>query len=164
MIALILMLFLQGETDDLRIVLAQAKVESSYRLTDWHEHKSKPGVFFCGPWQTVAYSRRECRRMTSSYEYAYKARKREWALWMSAAKGDVRRALGGYGCGYFGMKHPHKCGVKEGKSYPTRVLEAAREIENLLQFSETRFELTREVEMYLGKKIGISYTEPVESL
>lgn len=127
MIALIFMLILQGETDDLHVALAQAKVESSYRLTDWHEHKSKPGVFFCGPWQTVAYSRRECKRMTSSYEYAYQARKREWALWMKACKGDTRCALGGYGCGYFGARNPNKCGVRRGQSYPTRVLNAAKE-------------------------------------
>lgn len=127
MILLMMMLFLQGETDDLHIALAQAKVESTYRLTDWHEHKSKPGVFFCGPWQTVARSRQECKRMTSSYEYAYAARKREWALWMKACKNNVRCALGGYGCGYYGARNPHRCGIKNGKPYPTRVLEAAEE-------------------------------------
>lgn len=124
MLGLLVALILLGDPTPC-LTLAHAEVESGYVPSVYRKHPGK-SVFFCGLWQTMALTRRDCDRMRFSVTYALETRTKEWGAWMRACKGNVTCALGGYGCGWFGAKHPSKCGVRGGKSYPFRVLSISK--------------------------------------
>jgi hypothetical protein len=79
---------------------------------------------FCGPLQTQAYSWRHCLAMRR-LSVAYTTGAREIGTWLQdrRVRGNVRRALAGYGCGNYGVA-TGRCNY-----YPQRVLFMERKIE-----------------------------------
>lgn len=82
------------------------------------------GPYFCGVVQAQAgKSWARCRELQSIVT-AYSTAVKEMTLWLRYSHGDIESALGGYGCGVFGAKHPDLCGGKV--PYAARVLYRAR--------------------------------------
>lgn len=81
------------------------------------------GPYFCGLWMTEAYTEQSCRAMQEPFA-AWEVRRGEFRAWLDAAHGNVRRALAGYGCGFWGMSHPGRCG--SGAPYADRVIRLSR--------------------------------------
>ena len=84
---------------------------------------SSSGSLYCGPLQTYAHDWRECLRQRS-LGVAYNAAARELEAWLAdrRVRGDLARALAGYGCGNHGVTSG-KC-----NRYPSRVIWQARRI------------------------------------
>ena len=80
---------------------------------------------FCGPLQTQAYSWGHCLAMRR-LSVAYTTGAREIGTWLEdrRVRGNVVRALAGYGCGNFGVQ-TGRCNY-----YPQRVLYMERKIEH----------------------------------
>jgi len=93
----------------------------------------KNGSIYCGPLQTRARTWNECLEQRK-LDVAYAAGARELGNWLRDryVRGDLTRALAGYGCGYHGVK-TGKC-----NNYPGRVLYQAR------RFSKPRWLATRD--------------------
>jgi hypothetical protein len=88
------------------------------------------GPRFCGPLQTAAdQSWLLCLAMRVPV-IGYWIGAVELRAWLRVTHGDLRAALGGYGCGGAGVADPDSCGVhKDGDiPYPDRVLAWARRI------------------------------------
>jgi hypothetical protein len=135
---------MQASTDEIapEVLLAIAYVESRFDtlalsrleagkrvrgryLSDVAPKKWKPGTsLHCGPLQTWAKTWDECLRYRSDLRAAYAAGAHQLSTWLRdrRVRGDLTRALAGYGCGNHGVK-TGKC-----NRYPGRVLWQARRI------------------------------------
>lgn len=109
---------------------ALSHIEGTQRRIGWHRSDQPPPrlrrgtSMYCGPLQTFALRWRDCVAARElSVGYANGAR--EITAWLKdrRVKGDMTRALAGYGCG--------NKGVKTGKCnrYPGRVLWQAKRLE-----------------------------------
>lgn len=79
------------------------------------------GPFFCGLWMTESYTEQSCRDAQDTV-VAWETRRVELRAWLDAEHGDLRRAISGYGCGYWGAAHPAGC----GHGYADRLLSKTR--------------------------------------
>lgn len=138
-------LFGCGTEFDPFIAFAQAKSESSYNAAwvsrdvgghreigvwrrSFPDHWSAP--YFCGYWQTRARSERECLLHRDLF-VGYLVRMVEMRVWLARCDGNLRCALGGYGCGNRGTAHPERCGKRSarGLSYPDRIILRAERLQ-----------------------------------
>ena len=129
---------------DSELLLAMAYIESRYQPTAVSRviaGKRQTGVYtstiaprqldrraslFCGPLQTYARSWRECIGMRDLH-VAYPTAVGELQRWLRdrRVRGDMRRALAGYGCGNLGVT-TGRC-----NRYPERVLAVERRISSM---------------------------------
>ncbi|HUS33265.1 MAG TPA: hypothetical protein VMZ53_32405 [Kofleriaceae bacterium] len=139
---------IEASTDQIspEVLLAIAYVESRYEplaLSRIEGKKRKLGMYLpdeppknwkqgtslhCGPLQTYALTWDECLGMRRSLHTAYAAGAKQLSTWLRdrRVRGDLTRALAGYGCGNHGVK-TGKC-----NRYPGRVLWQARRIASSL--------------------------------
>jgi len=109
--------------------LAVSRIEGQRRRVGHYESNEPPprwlkgSSLYCGPLQTFAGSWSECIAMRDPH-VAYAAGADELEHWLrdKRVRGDITRALAGYGCGYHGVK-TGKC-----NRYPGRVLWQARRL------------------------------------
>jgi hypothetical protein len=133
----------EASTDEIspELLLAIAYVESRYEplaLSRIEGNKRVLGIYLgntapkrwkkgtslhCGPLQTYALTWEDCVRQRD-LRVAYASAAEQLTRWLRDrhVRGDITRALAGYGCGYHGVK-TGKC-----NRYPGRVLWQARRI------------------------------------
>lgn len=92
--ALLAWLLTGGGAPDL--ALSQAWIESGGDVMKVSRAK---GGLYCGIWQTQASSEAQCVAMRNPI-VAAKAYRHELREWLRTTRGDLRRALRGYGCGW----------------------------------------------------------------
>lgn len=99
------------------------RVHGRYHSTTPPKRMNKHGSMYCGPLQTRAKTWADCLAQRNDLVLAYRGGARELTNWLRDrhVKGDLTRALLGYGCGYRGVK-TGKC-----NRYPNRVLWQARQ-------------------------------------
>jgi hypothetical protein len=61
------------------------------------------GTLYCGVSQTVAVTWKACLELRDNPELAVRRQTAELARWLQRSRGDLDRALGGYGCGNAGL-------------------------------------------------------------
>ena len=110
-------------------VTATSRVEGGTRRMGRYPSTTPPPnlslrSLFCGPLQTMARSWSECMALRDPHN-AYAASVHELERWLNdrRVRGDVTRALAGYGCGNYGVA-TGKCNY-----YPQRVLWQNRRFE-----------------------------------
>jgi hypothetical protein len=110
--------------------LALSRIEGNRRVLGHYASDEPPrrlnkkGSLYCGPLQTYAKSWDECLSQRNNLDVAYAASARELERWLKdrRVRGDLTRALYGYGCGNYGVL-TGKC-----NRYPARVLWQARRL------------------------------------
>lgn len=110
------------------LLLAVVYVESDMDPTTVSRPRGAHAWGFCGVFQTIAMSERECiaqRDLAIGYELGV----RELTWWMHYCGGDVACALRGHGCGGVGAKSG-VCGDpdRNGDRYAERVLRIMRRL------------------------------------
>jgi hypothetical protein len=127
---LLAMAFIESrfESHTLSRIEGKRRVHGRYLPTTPPKRLNKHGSMYCGPLQTRAKTWDDCLAQRNDLALAYRAGARELTNWLNDryVRGDITRALSGYGCGYHGVK-TGKC-----NRYPNRVLWQAR------QFSQQR--------------------------
>lgn len=99
------------------------RVHGRYTSLTPPKRLDKRGSMYCGPLQTRAKTWEACLARRTDLVLAYSSGAHELTNWLRDrhVKGDLTRALLGYGCGYRGVK-TGKC-----NRYPNRVLWQARQ-------------------------------------
>lgn len=122
---LLAMAFIESrfEAHTLSRMEGKRRVHGRYLPTTPPKRLDKKGSMYCGPLQTRAKTWDDCLAQRTDLVLAYRAGARELTNWLRDrhVKGDITRALAGYGCGYHGVK-TGKC-----NRYPNRVLWQARQ-------------------------------------
>lgn len=120
---LLAMAFIESrfETATLSRVENKRRIHGRYPSTLPPKNLDKGTSLYCGPLQTRARTWDECMEQRN-LAVAYRAGARELGNWLRDryVRGDLTRALAGYGCGYHGVR-TGKC-----NRYPNRVLYQAR--------------------------------------
>lgn len=114
----------QAEIESARDEFAVSRVEAGKRhVGHWAQvfPSTFAGPYFCGLWQTEAYSEAECMQMRSPL-VAYLTRRNELRAWLSYCHGDAVCMWDGYGCGVQGAL------TKRCNAYAERVLFRASQI------------------------------------
>lgn len=104
-------------------VVAGKRVTGAYPSSDPPRQLDRRASLFCGPLQTYARSWPQCFAMRE-LRVGYGTAVIELQRWLRDrhVRGNVKRALAGYGCGYHGVT-TGRC-----NRYPNRVLAMARRI------------------------------------
>jgi hypothetical protein len=110
--------------------LAVSRIEGGQRRTGRYPSTTPPArlrkgsSLYCGPVQTFAATWSECMRQRE-LDVGYAAAAHELGRWLRdrRVRGDMTRALSGYGCGNHGVR-TGRC-----NRYPARVLWQARRLE-----------------------------------
>jgi len=122
---LLAMAFIESrfESHTLSRVEGKRRVHGRYMPTTPPAKLNKFKSMYCGPLQTRAKTWDDCLAQRNDLALAYGAGARELTNWLKDrhVRGDLTRALLGYGCGYHGVK-TGKC-----NRYPGRVLWQARQ-------------------------------------
>jgi hypothetical protein len=122
---LLAMAFIESrfESHTLSRVEGKRRVHGRYASTTPPQRLNPKGSMYCGPLQTRAKDWDDCLAHRNDLVLAYRAGARELTNWLRDrhVRGDLTRALLGYGCGYHGVK-TGKC-----NRYPNRVLWQARQ-------------------------------------
>jgi hypothetical protein len=112
--------------------MATSRVVDGKRVTgSWPSlEPAGDGPRFCGPLQTMAGNSWLACLVMRVPVIGYWLGAVELRAWLRVTHGDLRSALGGYGCGSLGAADPDSCGVhKPGDiPYPDRVLAWSRRI------------------------------------
>lgn len=111
----------------------KTRVHGRYPSTTPPKNLRKGTSLYCGPLQTFARNWDECMKQRDlNVAYATAAKEIEHWLRDRRVRGDMTRALAGYGCGNHGVK-TGKC-----NRYPGRVLWQARRLTSTTPRARTR--------------------------
>jgi hypothetical protein len=111
------------ESHTLSRVEGKRRVHGKWLPTTPPKRINKKGSMYCGPLQTRAKTWDDCLAQRHDLVLAYTQGAKELTNWLKDrhVRGDLTRALSGYGCGYHGVR-TGKC-----NRYPNRVLWQARQ-------------------------------------
>lgn len=132
---LLAMAYVESRYDETAVsrVEGTKRVVGSYPSTTPPKNLRKGASLYCGPLQTFAKNWDECMKQRDlKVAYATAAKELEHWLRDRRVRGDMTRALAGYGCGNHGVK-TGKC-----NRYPGRVLWQARRLTTSTPRTRTR--------------------------